>query len=84
MIKWHKKLAASGLLVLAAMGSTGCQVEVGGQMLPSPYYMQDDIQYFPSGPKFPLWREAAAMAEQRAQEQPQAQGQAGPAPVGGP
>jgi hypothetical protein len=28
--------------------------------LPSPYYQQDDIQYFPPGPEFKLSREAAA------------------------
>ena len=40
---------------------TGCQVDVGGQTLPSPYYLQDDIQYFPSGPEFKLSKEAAAL-----------------------
>ncbi len=39
----------------------GCQVDVGGQTLPSPYYLQDDIQYFPSGPEFKLSKEAAAL-----------------------
>jgi len=39
---------------------TGCQVDVGGQTLPSAYYLQDDIQYFPAGPEFKLAREAAA------------------------
>jgi hypothetical protein len=46
---------------------TGCQVEVGGQVLPSAYYMQDDVQYFPPGPEFKLAREAAAL--KMAQEQ---------------
>lgn len=40
---------------------TGCQVDVGGQTLPSPYYLQDDIQYFPAGPEFKLSKEAAAL-----------------------
>ena len=39
---------------------TGCQVDVGGQTLPSAYYLQDDIQYFPAGPEFKLSKEAAA------------------------
>jgi hypothetical protein len=39
---------------------TGCQVDVGGQTLPSAYYLQDDIQYFPAGPEFKLAKEAAA------------------------
>ena len=40
---------------------TGCQVDVGGQTLPSAYYLQDDIQYFPAGPEFKLSKEAAAL-----------------------
>jgi hypothetical protein len=47
--------------LLAGVGLTGCQIETGGQTLPSPYYMQDDVQYFPPGPEFKLAREAAAM-----------------------
>jgi hypothetical protein len=39
---------------------TGCQVDVGGQTLPSAHYQQDDIQYFPPGPEFKLSKEAAA------------------------
>jgi hypothetical protein len=51
-------VCAAGIAVVA---STGCQVDVGGQTLPSPYYLQDDIQYFPAGPRMKLSREAAAM-----------------------
>lgn len=53
----------AGLLVglaLGGLGLTGCQVDIGGQTLPSAYYLQDDIQYFPAGPEFKLSREAAA------------------------
>ena len=49
------------LALLVVVGVTGCQVDVGGQTLPSAYYMFDDIQYFPPGPEFPLSREAAAI-----------------------
>jgi hypothetical protein len=54
------------MLGLAALGTaglvlTGCQVDVGGQTLPSAYYLQDDIQYFPAGPEFKLSKEAAAL-----------------------
>jgi hypothetical protein len=52
-------LLALGLLV--GIGLTGCQTDVGGQTLPSPYYMSDDVQYFPPGMEFPLSKEAAAM-----------------------
>jgi hypothetical protein len=43
------------------MGLTGCQMDIGGQTLPSPYWQADDVQYFPPGPEFKLSREAAAM-----------------------
>jgi len=43
---------------------TGCQVEMAGQTLPSPYYLTDDVQYYAPGPEFKLAREAAAMQEQ--------------------
>lgn len=44
----------------AGLATTGCQVDVGGQTLPSAYYLHDDIQYFPAGPEFKLSKEAAA------------------------
>jgi hypothetical protein len=40
-------------------------VDVGGQTLPSAYYLQDDIQYFPAGPEFKLSKEAAAQKAYR-------------------
>lgn len=46
----------------AALSLSGCQVDIGGQTLPSPYWQTDDVQYFPAGPEFKLSREAAAMA----------------------
>lgn len=69
----HSSLAASPckslvrrVMALACLGTsglalTGCQVDVGGQTLPSAYYLQDDIQYFPAGPEFKLSKEAAAL-----------------------
>ncbi|MEM6978038.1 MAG: hypothetical protein AAF539_00135 [Planctomycetota bacterium] len=57
------------ILVVAAAGPlTGCQMSINGQTLPSPYYLQDDVQYFPSGPEFKLPREAAALRAARAEE----------------
>ncbi len=55
-------LLAAGLILLA----TGCQVDIAGQTLPSPWYHYDDIQYFPHGPEFTLAREAAAMEQYKA------------------
>lgn len=62
---WVLGLAGVGLL-----GMAGCQVDVGGQTLPSPYYMHDDVQYFAPGSEFRLAREAAAI--QQAGQQPPA------------
>jgi len=60
----RSKSMLMGLGLLAA-GLTGCQVDVGGQTLPSAYYMSDDVQYFPAGPEFILTNEAAAMDARR-------------------
>ncbi len=57
-------MLAAGTMLLA----TGCQVDIAGQTLPSPWYQHDDIQYFPHGPEFMLSREAAAMDEYRARQ----------------
>ena len=46
----HKLLAAA--LLSACMMATGCQIDIAGQTLPSPYYIDDDVQYFPAGPEF--------------------------------
>jgi hypothetical protein len=54
---------------LAALGVTGCQVSVGGQTLPSPYYVNDDVQYYAPGPEFKLSNEAAAMKAYQAEQQ---------------
>ncbi len=63
------RLILAGLGLLIALGSAGCQVDVGGQTLPSPYYMGDDVQYFRPGPEFKLAREAAALKAARQEEQ---------------
>ena len=38
-----------GLGATVAIGLTGCQSDVGGQTLPSPYYLDDDVQYLRPG-----------------------------------
>jgi len=53
--------------LLSCISTAGCQVSVGGQTLPSSYFLNDDIQYFPKGPEFKLTREAAALKAARAQ-----------------
>jgi len=67
---WRRAVCSLG--ICTAIGVTGCQVDIGGQTLPSPYYQQDDIQYFPPGPEFKLSREAAAQkafTESKAEEE---------------
>ena len=59
---------AALLALPAALTLTGCQVDVAGQTLPSPYYLSDDVQYYAPGPGFKLAREAAALQEQKAAE----------------
>ncbi|MEL6110755.1 MAG: hypothetical protein AAFU85_32520 [Planctomycetota bacterium] len=63
-----RSLALSMLAGSCLAGATGCQVTMNGQTLPSPYYLQDDVQYSPAGPEFKLPREAAALKAARAQE----------------
>ena len=58
-------MALCGAGIVSAFSMTGCQTSIGGQTLPSAYYLNDDIQYFPKGPEFKLSREAAALKEAR-------------------
>jgi hypothetical protein len=59
---WFYSLLLAAVALAGPMLS-GCQVSLGGQTLPSAYYLNDDVQYFPAGPEFKLSREAAAMRE---------------------
>lgn len=59
-------LLAAGIMMGVALLSTGCQSSIGGQTLPSGYYLDDDIQFFPSGSENKLAREAAALKAARA------------------
>ena len=58
--------AITGSLLLLLAVTTGCQMDIAGQTLPSGYYLSDDVQYYAPGPEFKLAREAAALEEQRA------------------
>ena len=42
---------------------TGCKTTVGGQTLPSAYFLEDDVQYFPAGPEFLLSNTVRAMEQ---------------------
>ena len=70
-MKTSGKCLASGLLLLAASGATGlsgCQTTVGGQTLPSGYYLRDDVQYHPSGPEFLLYNTERAYQQRQEQQ----------------
>jgi hypothetical protein len=64
-----------GIALVLALSSTGCQGVYNGQLLPSPWYQTDDIQYFAPGPEFKLSREAAAMKAYNADLEAQQRGQ---------
>jgi hypothetical protein len=64
-----------GLGLAMVLASTGCQGVYNGQLLPSPWYVQDDIQYFAPGPEFKLSREAAAMKAYKADLDAQQRGE---------
>ena len=72
-------LLAGGLLALFGP-STGCQVDIAGQTLPSGYHLSDDVQYYAPGAEFKLANEAAALAEARAQEISEPQTEVVPVP----
>lgn len=78
MLKITQKKAVNFVLALSCMGvlvasSTGCQVSVAGQTLPSPYYLMDDVQYFPAGPENKLANETAALKAARTKAKAQQQ-----------
>ncbi|NQT39366.1 MAG: hypothetical protein HQ581_17850 [Planctomycetes bacterium] len=54
--------------LLAGVCSVGCQSDIGGQTLPSPNYLQHDVQYAAPGPEFKLQREASALRERASEE----------------
>ncbi len=51
-----------GACLLSGLGSVGCmQTNMGGQTLPSAYYLDDDVQYFPKGPETRLSNQIRAL-----------------------
>lgn len=54
---------------------TGCQTTIGGQTLPSPDYLNDDVQYFPSGPEFKLTNQVEAMRKYEVEQKKAQAGQ---------
>lgn len=57
-------LAVAALLIAPLVG---CQVTRNGQTLPSPHYLEDDIQYHPSGTEFQYQQEVDYMNKANAE-----------------
>lgn len=57
-----------GVALLSA-STIGCQSTVGGQTLPSAFYLRDDVQYFPPGPEFRLTKQVEALEEYKLRQQ---------------
>lgn len=53
---------------------TGCQTTIGGQTLPSPDYLTDDVAYFPAGPENKLSNQIEASKKQQAEKKRLQQG----------
>ena len=66
--QWKKVFGISAV-VFGVATLTGCQIDVAGQSLPSPYYEYDDIQIYTKGPEFKLQNEADAMQAYKAEQQ---------------
>jgi hypothetical protein len=66
-------LSLAAVLASSAL-FTGCQTTIGGQTLPSPDYLTDDVQYFPAGPEDKLANQKEASRRQAAEKQALEQG----------
>lgn len=53
------KIVLLGLALGGCLGLTGCMGNYSGQNLPSAYYLNSQVQYYPPGNQFPLTNEAA-------------------------
>ena len=87
MTKTNRTRRAWGLYgagLLACVALTGCQVTVGGQTLPSPFYIYDDVQYFPAGHEFILQNEADFLNSQNAPAPPPGAAEVGMRPAAQP
>jgi hypothetical protein len=59
-----------GACLLSSLGSVGClQTNIGGQTLPSAYYLDDDVQYFPKGPETKLSNQIRALDRYKVEQQ---------------
>lgn len=71
----HSRVLLSLAAVLASSALfTGCQTTIGGQTLPSPDYLTDDVQYYPAGPEDKLANQKEASRRQAVEKQKLQQG----------
>ncbi|MDD3589041.1 MAG: hypothetical protein PHO46_02045 [Thermoguttaceae bacterium] len=71
--KGRMALVVAVLAALLVAPFAGCQVTRNGQTLPSPYYLEDDIQYHPSGTEFQYQQEVDYMNKVNAERAAAAQ-----------
>jgi hypothetical protein len=69
--------ATAGLVLI---GATGCQTSIGGQTLPSAYFLSDDVQYYPAGSPDKLFQERRALEQYKAGQEQQIPGNEAPTP----
>ena len=73
-IRW----TLAGLFAVLLFGTAplfvGCQLSQNGQTLPSPYYLDNKIQYFPSGNEFQYQQEVDRMKREEADRNLQKEG----------
>ena len=65
---WLKATLCAAVMSAGIAGTTGCQISESGQTLPSPYYIRDDVQFFPADSEFKLQREANLLKAFRAEQ----------------
>lgn len=62
-----------GALTAVTIGAfsllAGCQLTQNGQTLPSPYYLDNEIQYFPAGNEFQFQGEVDRMKREQVNRQ---------------
>ncbi|MEZ6055070.1 MAG: hypothetical protein R3C01_00035 [Planctomycetaceae bacterium] len=61
------KLSLVAVCLTTTATFSGCQTNIGGQTLPSAYYLRDDVQFFPAGPEFLLPKQVQAIESYNAQ-----------------
>ena len=60
--------AIGGTVLLGALSSIGCTVHTNGMTLPSPQWTKQRVQYFPTGPQYPLSKEESMMKSMKAEQ----------------